>query len=285
MILIIILVLCVGIYSVFAELLHISPFKISSKFKKEKVVSSNIIDDIMTSLTNQLALYVPLSDVGHIKLSKTLAMAREDKTPKQHMAKLIVIGIFLFILALIGFFIWSYIGVFFLVLIPLFLYAEHNTVLNKAEEYSNDIQKEIPNFISNFTNSIAYNRNVLDILETYKRNYQNTPLSKELAITIADIKTSSTEDALRRMDARINISMLSSLIRGILATLQGENMNIYFQSLVNESRVIWRENLTKQALMIKPKVGKMSGVLAGYAIVAILVVTITLLMDSVGGFL
>lgn len=58
---------------------------------------------------------------------------------------------------------------------------------------------------------------------------------------------------------RISIVEMVFIFRSeILAMLDGEDMTIYFGTLVHEIRLEWQQNLTKQALKVKPKISAVS---------------------------
>lgn len=99
----------------------------------------------------------------------------------------------------------------------------------------------------------------------YTQNY-DTFLSREIEKTVADMRTGSQEIALQRFELRMRSSNLSLLIRGILASMRGEDMTIYFDELVYKMASIRKQRLTQKALKIKPKISNLANIRALWSI-------------------
>lgn len=88
----------------------------------------------------------------------------------------------------------------------------------------------------------------------------------ELAKTVADMRTGNPDIALKRFEHRMNNPLLSQLIRGVLATMRGEDMTAYFTELVKKVHEIRKKLLTQKALKVVPKISTMSNIRAFWAI-------------------
>lgn len=273
----------IGFYCILAQALKTAPFKVSGIINSVKIrKKSSTIRDILRTVSLSLSKYIPLSMIRTIKLTKLLNAASIEKTPKEYVADLAVKFSLVLILVLIGFFIAPIFGGLLLIADFVFIFILYNDIVTLGRERFREIEGEIPNFISNFVNSIKTNRNIIEIIDTYRRSYSNE-LTKELAITVADMRTGSQEVALQRLEARIDIPLFSELIRGVLSTMQGEDMTVYFNNLIVKSNDSWRQSLTKQAYKVKPKVSMLSMLLAGYSMVALLIVFVQVGISQGGG--
>lgn len=260
----ILLVICT--YSILAYCFEIPTFKTSLRIMgmlKKSETNQNTFQFLYT-FSKPLAKYIPLSLAKEIKYNRMLQNISSE-TAKEFVARLVLIFCFILIFAipcgLIS--LWLSLVIFLVGVITVFICFEETK--DKAMKQHRKAEAELPRFIETFTHSIKTNRNVIEIIDTYIQNYDSA-LSRELLRTTADMRTGNPEIALQRFDLRINNPLLSQLIRGILATMHGEDMTIYFQDLVNKIAEIRKKELTQYALKIKPKISKLSTIRAMWAI-------------------
>ncbi|MEG0649954.1 MAG: secretion protein F, partial [Oscillospiraceae bacterium] len=83
-------------------------------------------------------------------------------------------------------------------------------------------------------------------------------LRKELAITVADMETGSYETALTRMETRINSALTSSVLRGLIGAVRGNDEIAYFKMLSYDLKQQEVEMLKKTAQKAIPKINTCS---------------------------
>lgn len=131
-----------------------------------------------------------------------------------------------------------------------------------------NIESELVLFSSTIMQSISASRDVIKIFESF-RKVCGTELSHQLDITLADMKTGSYENALRRFDLRINSPLLSDIIRGLLAVLRGDDEQAYFDMLTHDLISKEKEQIKREALK-KPQKLKFASYLLMFCAMAII---------------
>ncbi len=86
----------------------------------------------------------------------------------------------------------------------------------KVAERRDKIDSELPRFVATIEQELASSRDVLTILENYK-NHAGPEFAAELDVLTADMRSSSYEAALVRIEGRIASPMLSDITRGLIA--------------------------------------------------------------------
>ncbi len=115
------------------------------------------------------------------------------------------------------------------------------------------IEQELPRFVATITQELKTSRDVLSILENFKKN-AGAEFASELDILTADMRSSSYEAALTRFEARFNSPMLSDITRGLIGVLRGDDGGMYFQMLTHDMKQLELQRLKAQAMKIPPKI-------------------------------
>ncbi len=127
----------------------------------------------------------------------------------------------------------------------------------KLREKREAIEDELSRFASTIEQELRNSRDVLSILENYKKN-AGREFAQELDIVCADMRSSSYEAALTRFEARLNSPQLSDIVRGLIGVLRGDDSAVYFQMLVHDFKQIEIQRLKAKAQKIPPKIRKYS---------------------------
>ena len=115
------------------------------------------------------------------------------------------------------------------------------------------IEQELPRFVATITQELKASRDVLSMLENFKKN-AGEDFAAELDILTADMRSSSYEAALTRFEARFNSPMLSDITRGLIGVLRGDDGGMYFQMLAHDMKQLELQRLKAQAMKIPPKI-------------------------------
>ncbi len=124
--------------------------------------------------------------------------------------------------------------------------------LRKRKE---EIEFELPRFASTLKQELLSSRDVLTILDNYKKN-AGTSMKEELEKTIADMRSGNYEAALLRFEGRISIPSLSDIIRGLIGVLRGDNNVNYFDMLSHDLDVLEVQRLENIAMKQPGKIKK-----------------------------
>ena len=178
----------------------------------------------------KLSKYIPIDEYKRNRMKNTLNASGINMTPEEYMASaiiksgLIALGVVpsLIILPLL-----APVIVFLSILV---YFKEIGKADEELKEKRDKIERELPRFVATITQELKASRDVLSILENFKKN-AGEDFTDELDILTADMRSSSYEAALTRFEARINSPMLSDITRGLIGVLRGDDGTMYFQML------------------------------------------------------
>ena len=218
--------------------------------RKEKVKG---MDAFISSWSVKLAPYIPMDEYKKSRMNNILRAAGILKTPEEYMsfamvkAGLVALGILPCLLVL------PLLAPVLLFLAVLIYFKEVRRADAMLSAKRAKIESELPRFVATITQELKASRDVLGMLENYKKN-AGEEFAGELDILTADMRSSSYEAALTRFEARINSPMLSDLTRGLIGVLRGDDGAMYFQMLAHDMKQLELQRLKAQAMKIPPKI-------------------------------
>lgn len=193
-------------------------------------------------------------------MERDLKSASDNRTPEKFIADAIVKSAPIFLLSIPALFIMPAFMILVIFLGVAVLIKELTSLQNKIKVRREQIEYELPHFISTIEKTLKYNRDVLSIMENYRENASDL-MKEELDITIADMKTGNYESALTRFESRIGSSMVSDTVRGLISVIRGDDTDFYWAALSIKFSDIQRQNLKNKAVKIPGKINKLSMVL------------------------
>jgi hypothetical protein len=144
------------------------------------------------------------------------------------------------------------------------------------------IERELPRFVATIEQELKSSRDVLSILEHFKKN-AGVAFAAELDIVTADMRSSSYEAALTRFEARLNSPQLSDVVRGLIGVLRGDDCVVYFQMLAHDFKALELQRLKGEAQKIPPKIRVFSFIMLMCFLFTYLVIIALEIMKSLGG--
>ena len=278
-------VLCaIALYFVLADVYKIPYYKTSkaveslSKRQKEKKSS---LDIWLSGLAEWLSKHLKLNEFKRAQLEADLKTAQMDITPEMFKANCIVKA------CLIGVFAIP-VGFIFPLLVPVvlflavFLYRmESKSVGKRIRAKREKIEYELPRLVSNIEKTLAHNRDVLYMLESYAPN-AGPELKHELDITVADMKSGNYEGAITRLESRVGSSMMSDVCRGLISILRGDDNRMYWATLALKFNDTARQQLRLRAQKVPRKVKRLSMCLLICFMLIYVVVILEQIMSSIG---
>lgn len=216
----------------------------------------------LLAMAISLSPYIPMSKASERKFDVKIRSAGLELSPRVFLAKSliqallpIVFGAFLFVMMRnsFGFFL-AVIFLFLGMALPLKSLEDLNMATKKKKE---KIEWELPRFVGSIIQEFRHHRDIVRILENYKPSAGKF-LRSELETTIADMKTGHLESALLRMDSRLGIASMSSIVRGLIAVMQGDDGLFYFQMLEHDLKQIEYQKLKRIVAKRPSKVMKYS---------------------------
>ena len=163
-----------------------------------------------------------------------------------------------------------------------FLYRfEMKGVSKRIKAKRERIEYELPRLVSNIEKTLAHNRDVLYMLDSYAQN-AGPEMKHELNITVADMKSGNYEDAIIRLESRVGSSMMSDVCRGLIGILRGDDNRMYWASLALKFNDTARQQLRLRAQKVPKKVKRLSMCLLFCFMLIYVVVILEQIMDSIG---
>ena len=278
-------ILCgVGLFFVLVDVWRIPYYKTSkaveSLSKKQKDKKSGL-DVWLSGLAVWLSKRIRINEFKRVQLESDLKTAQMNVTPEMFKANAIVkagiIGVFAVPVA----FIFPLLSPVILFL-AFFLYrAEMKGVSKRIKAKREKIEYELPRLVSNIEKTLAHNRDVLYMLDSYAQN-AGPEMKHELNITVADMKSGNYEDAIIRLESRVGSSMMSDVCRGLIGILRGDDNRMYWASLALKFNDTARQQLRLRAQKVPRKVKRLSMCLLFCFMLIYVVVILEQIMDSIG---
>ena len=172
------------------------------------------LDAIFLGWAIRLSRFIRMDEYKRHRMERTLSAAGMDMTPEVYLAYTI--------LKHLPPCCWQSFRVFFsfpsfspiVVLLSILLYfKESRKAEEKVTERREKIEGELPRFVATVEQELGASRDVLTILENYKR-HAGHDFARELDVLTADMRSSSYEAALVRFEGRLASPMLSDIVRG-----------------------------------------------------------------------
>ncbi len=242
---------------------------------------SQLLEAIVSELSTRLAPLIPLSDYKRRKTEAILKSAGIRMTPAAFYAKAIVksgLVALLIIPCLLIFPLLSPLLLFLAIGVYFKDIQSADWVIRKKRE---QIEYELPRFAATIAQELKATRDVLLILETYRKNAGES-LASELEITIADMKSGNHETALTRLETRMGSTMLSDIVRGLLAVQRGDQGVVYFEMLAHDFKLLEIQRLKLIAMKRPGKIRKYSFYMLGCFLLMYLVIIGMEIMKALG---
>ena len=278
-------ILCgVGLYFVLADVYRIPYFKTSraieslSKKQKDKTLGLNLF---LSGIAEKIAKHLKLNEFKRAQLEADLKTAQMDISPEMFKANALVKACLVGVFAIpVAFILPLFVPV--VLFLAVFLYRmESKSVSKRIRAKRERIEYELPRLVSNIEKTLAHNRDVLYMLESYAKN-AGPELKHELTITVADMKSGNYEDAIIRLESRVGSSMMSDVCRGLIGILRGDDNKIYWASLALKFNDTARQQLRLQAQKVPKKVKRLSMCLLICFMLIYVVVILEQIMGSIG---
>lgn len=273
-----------GMFFVTADLLRL-PYLQTSKAMvntgREKKTAAKTLETYLLILAARFAPYIRMDAYKKSRLKNILKASGLNLEPETYQAYALVKAgaVMLGILsALLLFPLLSVIVVFLAVMV-------YFKEINRADELlagkRGVIETELPRFVSTIEQELKNSRDVLSIVENYKKN-AGEQFSGELDVLVADMRSSSYEAALTRFEARLNSPMLSDVVRGLIGVLRGDDGAMYFQMLSHDFKQLELQRLKKEAQKIPPKIRVFSFVMLMCFLFMYLAIIVIEIIKSMG---
>lgn len=214
---------------------------------------ARFLEDCLDRAALHLSGYLTLDEYRKRRMGNILKAAGLGMTPEFHMASCIVKAA-VTILPVLP----CLVFLPFLAPVPVFAavtvyFKESGRPAERMRERREAVERELPRFVATISQDLKNSRDVLAILEGFKKNTGDI-FKGELDILTADMRSGSYEAALTRFEARLDSPMLSDVVRGLIGVLRGDDSTAYFQLLSHDFKQMELQRLKKEAQKIPPKI-------------------------------
>jgi Flp pilus assembly protein TadB len=237
------------------------------------------LDALLLGWAIKLSKFVHMDEYKRSRMVRTLAAAGLDMTPEVYTAYTIVKPCTLLLLAIPCLLIFPLLALVVVVLAILVYIKETRKAEEKVAERRDKIEAELPRFVATVEQELASSRDVLTILENYKR-HAGPEFASELDVLTADMRSSSYEAALVRFEGRIASPVLSDITRGLIGVLRGDDGRLYFQMLSHDLKQLELQRLKAKAAKIPPKIRVFSFIMLACFMLTYIVVLAMVILDS-----
>lgn len=248
--------LAMGLFFILADILRLPKLatqKAMLAAGKQAQAKPKTTDTLLHTAAVKLSPFIRMDEYKKSRMMRVLAAAGLLVTPELFTAQAIVkagaigLGIIpaLIILPLLA---------PFLLLVAILVYFKEIRKADEAlAEKRSRIEQELPRFVATITQELQASRDVLSMIENFKKN-AGEDFAAELDVLTADMRSSSYEAALTRFEARFNSPMLSDITRGLIGVLRGDDGAVYFQMLSHDMKQLELQRLKAQAMKIPGKI-------------------------------
>ncbi len=248
--------LAAGLFFIAADLLRLPSLaaeKAMLAAVKRTASKPKNIDAMLQNSAIRLSRHIRIDEYKYGRMKNMLSAAGLNVTPELFTALAIVKAAVVALSVIPTLIILPLLSPIVLFLAVLVYFKE----VRKADEAlvakRSKIEQELPRFVATITQELKASRDVLSILENFKKN-AGAEFAPELDILTADMRSSSYEAALTRFEARFNSPMLSDITRGLIGVLRGDDGRMYFQMLAHDVKQLELQRLKAQAMKIPPKI-------------------------------
>ena len=276
-----------GVFLILCDLYRI-PFLRTSvaydRLAQRQVEKTSNLDIWLKGLAVWISKRVKLSEYRRIQLQSDLTSAGIRLSPEMHIANALVQSLLVALTAVPLYFILPVLSPVMLIAAVYLYIRASKGVAEKIREKRRKIEYELPPNVSHIDKTLKHNRDVLNIIDTYKAN-AGEEMAQELEITAADMRSGNYEAALTRLESRVGSSMLSDTTRGLIGVLRGDETDAYWANLALKFADYQRQLLKAEAQKVPNRVKRLSMCLLGCFLAMYLVVIIIQIIVSLGGIM
>ena len=167
------------------------------------------------------------------------------------------------------------------ILTPLVVVLESRRADELCKARMELVEGELPRFVATIHQELAASRDVLRILENYKK-HAGPDFARELDVLTADMRSSSYEAALIRFEARMGSAIISDIVRGLVGILRGDDGRMYFQMLSHDLKALELQRLKAKAAKIPPKIRVFSFLMLMCFMLTYIVIIVYQIINSLG---
>ncbi|NCB42260.1 MAG: secretion protein F [Clostridia bacterium] len=248
--------LAIGIYLILADRLHLPLLATERAMLSAGHKGKGTAKTMETFLMNKAVLlsrFIHLEEYRAVRLRNNLNAAGLNMTPEVYTAFAMVKAAVILLGVIPCFIILPLLSPILVLLAVATYFKEIRKVDGLLSAKRDAVERDLPRFVATVEQELQASRDVLGILENFKK-HAGASFAGELDIVTADMRSSGYEAALTRLEARVNSSILSDVVRGLISVLRGNDGRVYFQMLEHDLKQMELQRLKAEALKIPSKI-------------------------------
>jgi len=276
--------LALGFFFIAADVFRLPYLKTSRAMVntgRERKAEAKNLETYLLILAGKVSVLIQMDEYRKGRLKNTLRASGLSMEPELYQAYAYVKAGAVFLCAVLALAVFPFAAVLFLFLGVMVYFEEMNRADVLLLEKREAVEAELPRFVATVEQELKHSRDVLSILEQYKK-HAGADLKVELDVLVADMRSGSYEAALTRFEARLNSPMLSDVVRGLIGVIRGDDGAVYFQMLAHDFKQMELQRLKKEALKIPPKIRVFSLVMLICFLATYLVIITMEILSSMG---
>lgn len=276
--------LAAGLFFILADILKLPKLVIeraliSAGRSDKKLVNS--IEVLLLGWAVTLVRFVHLDEYKRRRLEHKLTAAGLDMTPEVYTAYGVLKPCLILLAVIPCLLVLPILSPVVLIIALLVYFKESHRADELVKRLIDRIEGELPRFVATIEQELSASRDVLRILENYKK-HAGEDFARELDILTADMRSSSYEAALIRFEARMDSPTVSDIARGLIGVLRGDDGRMYFQMLSHDLRQMELRRLKAKALEIPPKIRVFSFIMLTCFMLTYFVIILYQIVTSMG---
>lgn len=212
-------------------------------------------DRLLESLAVKLSKYIRMDSYKRKKLEADLKGLDINDSPEIYKARTLLKPVIILLGVVPCLLIAPILSVGVIAIAVIIYFKDDMDIRERLRIKKEDIEFELPRFACTLKQELTSSRDVLTILESYKKN-AGAAMRGELEKTIADMRSGNYEAALLRFESRISIPALSDIMRGLIGVLRGDNNVSYFEMLSHDLDMLEVQRLENIAMKQPGKIKK-----------------------------
>ena len=279
------ILLAAGLYFILASILKLPTMDTAKAMlnvgRKNKKAAKSVEAWLMSGAV-KLSRHIRMDEYKKSRMANVLKAAGFSMTPEVYSAYAITKAGAILLGVIPGLFLLPLLSPLLIILAVLTYFKEIRKADDQLKDKREQIEGELPRFVSTIEQTLKASRDVLAMMENYKKN-AGPAFAHELDVLTADMRSSSYEAALTRFEARLNSPMLSEVVRGLIGVLRGDDSAVYFQMLAHDFKSLELQRLKGQAQKIPPKIRVFSFIMLMCFLLTYLVIIAMEIISSLGG--
>ena len=232
--------LAAGLFFLTADLLRLPYLKTSKAMintGREKKTAAKTAETYLLTVAVKLAPYIRMDEYKKGRLKNILKASGLNMEPEVYQAFAVAKAGTVMLCVIPAILVFPLLSIIVVFLSVMIYFQEINRADELLAAKRGTIESELPRFVSTIEQELKNSRDILSIVENYKKN-AGEQFAGELDILVADMRSSSYEAALTRFEARLNSPMLSDVVRGLISVLRGDDGAMYFHMLAHDFKQV-----------------------------------------------